>query len=64
MGQGKPYQALYESDQDRIEMAKFQFLDSSSVFKVQNQRRTIEEFYNLNPQLKEIRQMYIAMLGL
>lgn len=64
MGQGKPYQALYESPDERVEMAKFQFLDSSSVFKVKNQRRTIEEFYDLNPQLKDIRQMYIAMLGL
>lgn len=62
---GKPYQAVYETDLEKMEIAKFLFLDNSSMFKVRNQRRSIEDFYNLAEEdLRQARQEYISMLGL
>lgn len=73
LGQGKRYQALFETDEEKREIARFVFLDDSKLFKVKNQRRTIDEFYNTaateftdvyGEDLKLAQQVYIEMLAL
>lgn len=65
LAQGKRYQALFESDEEKQEIAKFVFLDNSKIFKVKNQRRDIQDFYRLGDEdLQKAQQAYIAMLAL
>lgn len=64
LGEGKRYQALFETEEEKKEIAKFVFLDDSKLFKVKNQRRSIDEFYALDSELARAQQAYIALLGL
>jgi len=63
--EGKRYQAIYETEEEKLEIAKFVFQDTSSILKVRNPRRSIEEFYDAaGNELQNARQVYIEMLGL
>jgi len=65
LGEGKRYQALFETEEEKQEIAKFVFLDNSQLFKVKNQRRSIDEFYEqAGEDLKNAQQKYINMLGI
>lgn len=65
LAEGKRYQALFETEEEKKEIAKFVFLDDSKLFKVKNQRRNINEFYELaGEDLKKAQQAYIALLSL
>jgi hypothetical protein len=65
LGDGKRYQALFETDEEKQEIAKFVFLDNSKLFKVRSQRRNIDEFYELaGEDLKNARHKYISMLNI
>lgn len=62
---GKRYQALFETPEEKLEISKFVLLDNSSMFKVKNQRRTIEEFYQVGgKELSDARDIFVAMLNL
>jgi Glycosyltransferase (GlcNAc) len=62
---GKRYQALFETPEEKLEISKFVLLDNSKMFKVKNQRRSIEEFYQIaGKELSDARDTFIAMLNL
>lgn len=63
--QGKRYQAIFETEEEKREIAKFVFRDNSSMFKVRNQRRSIDEFYEVaSDDLRKAREVYVEMLDL
>lgn len=65
LGDGKRYQALFETDQEKMEISKFLFLDNSSMFKVRNQRRSIDQFYDeAGEDLQQAKQRYLELLNI
>lgn len=65
IAEGKRSQAIFETDEEKLEIEKFVLLDNSSMFKVKNQRRTIEDFYcQAGENLKNARSTFIDTLGL
>ena len=65
MASGKRYQAIFETPEEKLEIEKFVLLDDSDIFKVKNQRRTIEEFYQEGADdLRDARNKFIEIFGL
>jgi hypothetical protein len=65
LADGKRYQAIFETPEEKLEIERFVLLDSSSIFKVKNQRRSIEEFYELGGKdLKDAREKFLEIFGL
>jgi hypothetical protein len=65
LADGKRYQALFETDAEKLEIEKFVLLDNSDIFKVRNQRRSIEEFYDFaDIELQESRKKFIDIFEL
>lgn len=62
---GKRYQAIFETPEEKLEIEKFVLLDNSSIFKVKNQRRSIDEFYEEGGELlKDARSKFLEIFGL
>lgn len=65
LADGKDYQAVFETDEERLEISKFLLSDSSDVFRVASQRRSIEDFYaEAGEAVQNIREFYKNMLGI
>lgn len=65
LGQGKRYQAIFETEEEKLEIDKFVLLDDSNIFKVKNKRRTIEDFYDqAGEKLQKAREQFLENLGL
>ena len=65
LAEGKRYQAIFETPEEKLEIEKFVLLDNSSIFKVKNQRRSIEEFYKEGGEdLENTRSKFLEILGL
>jgi hypothetical protein len=65
LAEGKRYQAIFETPEEKLEIEKFVLLDNSSIFKVKNQRRSIEEFYEVGgEELKSTRNKFLEIYGL
>lgn len=65
LAEGKRYQAIFENDYEKKEIEKFVFLDNSEIFKVKNQRRSIDDFYaEVDEKLRDAREAFIVILGL
>jgi hypothetical protein len=65
IAEGKKYQSIFETPEEKLEIQKFVLLDNSKVFKVKNQRRNISEYYDLgDPDLKKAQEVFIELLGL
>lgn len=62
---GKPFQAIFETEEEKLEIAKFVLLDESNIFKVKNQRRTIDQYYALaGKELQEAKEKLISIFDL
>lgn len=65
LADGKDYQAVFETEEEKLEISKFLLVDSSSMFKVRDQLRTIDEFYDLaGEDVRNIRELYKNMLSI
>jgi hypothetical protein len=62
---GKKSQAIFETEEEKLEIEKFVLLDRSSLFTVKNQRRGIDEFYEqAGEKIQNAREKLIQILGL
>jgi hypothetical protein len=65
LAEGKRYQAIFETPEEKLEIEKFVLLDDSRIFKVKNQRRSVEDFYKEGGKdLTDARDKFLEIFGL
>jgi hypothetical protein len=65
LAQGKRYQAIFEDDSLKKEIDLFCLADRSEMFKVKNQRRSVEDFYvEAGEEISKARLQLLSNLGL
>ena len=56
---------MFETAEERLEIEKFVLLDQSEIFRVKNQRRSIDDFYSqAGETIADARQKLIKIIGL
>ena len=65
LASGKVYQAVFETEQERLEISKLLLSNSSRIFRIKNQRRDLDEFYSLaGKDVEGARELFKNMLDI